>query len=87
MRDFDIQGLKQQLASADISQYPMANQIEQGALLYDADTLAGDPETAKAELYSALLDGPGIFVVRNLIQDHEIIDRASEIFDQIIESE
>lgn len=43
MRDFDIQGLKQQLASADISQYPMANQIEQGALLYDADTLAGDP--------------------------------------------
>ena len=87
MSDFDIQALKQQLASTDSSQYPMANQVEQGVLLYDADTLAGDPETAKAELYSALLSGPGIFVVRNLIQDHEIIDRASEIFEQIIERE
>ena len=87
MRDFDIQALNQQLVSTDHGQYPIADQVKQAVLLYDADTLTRDPEAARAELYSALLTGPGVVVVRNLIQDYDVIDRASEIFDQIIERE
>ena len=87
MRDFDIHALKRQLMSTDCHRYPMADQVELGVLIYDADELLRSPAAARAELYDALLVGPGVLVVRNLIQDHDVIDRASEIFERIIERE
>lgn len=40
-----------------------------------------------AELHHCLLSGPGVFVVKALVPDHDVIHRAEKAFAQIIESE
>jgi ectoine hydroxylase-related dioxygenase (phytanoyl-CoA dioxygenase family) len=70
--------------------YPLAAEVVEQVLLYDATTLQhaiGDApgrEAAETELTRALTDGPGVVVIRGAFADLSIVDRVSAAFDAII---
>jgi len=70
------------------SQYPQASDVARGILIYDAGTFPAvtSPQARKlqAELTHALLDGPGIVVLAGAFADTTVIDRASALFETII---
>src|SRR4051812_19557988 len=76
--------------TTDHGDYPHADGVEQNVLSYDGDRvlrIAAEPErrqALRAELARALLDGPGIVVVRNAFPDLSVVDRASDAFQAII---
>lgn len=69
--------------------YPQAEEVEQNVLVYDSERLrtARDRETVQDELVRALLDGPGIVVLRRAFPDLAVVDRASDAFNALIEEE
>ena len=69
--------------------YPQAEGVEQNVLVYDSELLrtARDRETVQDELVRALLDGPGIVVLRRAFPDLAVVDRASDAFNALIEEE
>lgn len=69
--------------------YPQAEGVEQNVLVYDSELLrtARDRETVQDELVRALLDGPGIVVLRRAFPDLGVVDRASDAFNALIEEE
>ncbi|NUQ99433.1 MAG: phytanoyl-CoA dioxygenase [Streptomyces sp.] len=78
----------------DAGDYPSAERVEQNVLLYDSDRLRGLSATAEgrrdvqSELVRALLDGPGIVVLKGAFADEAgVVDRASEAFRALIEEE
>lgn len=77
----------------DPTDYPHAAAVEQEVLLYDADAVrasAADPaglDAVRAELVRALGEGPGIVVLRGAFPDHDVVDRATVVFEQIIAEE
>ncbi|MES4903339.1 MULTISPECIES: phytanoyl-CoA dioxygenase family protein [unclassified Streptomyces] len=77
----------------DAGDYPFAERVERNVLLYDSArlrTLADTPEgrrTVQGELVRALLDGPGIVVLKGAFPDAAVVDRASEAFNALIEEE
>ncbi|MEV2211518.1 phytanoyl-CoA dioxygenase family protein [Streptomyces sp. NPDC050997] len=79
--------------STDPADHPSAERIEQNVPLYDSDrlrTLATSPKGRRSvqdELVRALLDGPGIVVLKGAFTDAAIVDRASEAFRALIEEE
>ncbi len=73
----------------DLADYPHAERVEQGVLVYDAQALAplvagreGRREV-QAEIARALLDGPGITVFTNAFAP-EVVDRVTTSFQSII---
>jgi len=73
--------------------YPHAATIEQGVVVYDSARLraaliteSGREEVA-GELVHALAEGPGIVVLRDAFADHDVVDRATAVFDGIIADE
>ena len=77
----------------DLADYPHAERLTQGALVYDpaslADRVGGRPTSSAAllaELGRALSTGPGIIVLAGGV-DVEVVDRASEVFDRLIQAE
>ncbi|MGO4751880.1 phytanoyl-CoA dioxygenase family protein, partial [Streptomyces sp. 2MCAF27] len=77
----------------DTGDYPSADRVERNVLLYDSGqlrALADTPEGRRAvqsELVRALLDGPGIVVLKGAFPDASVVDRASEAFHALIEEE
>jgi ectoine hydroxylase-related dioxygenase (phytanoyl-CoA dioxygenase family) len=75
----------------DATAYPHADEVVQGVLLYGdrLRTAATDPATRRdvqAELAHALLEGPGIVVLRGAFE-RAVVDRATEAFLALIERE
>jgi ectoine hydroxylase-related dioxygenase (phytanoyl-CoA dioxygenase family) len=68
--------------------YPYAEGAEQKALVYDSERLraAQDRGAVQAELARALLDGPGIIVLKRAFE-RLTVDRATEVFAALIEEE
>lgn len=76
-----------------LADYPMASAVEKNVLIYDSArvmTAAAEPDSRRAllaELCVALSSGPGVIAFRNAVSDHGVIDRATEIFNDIIEEQ
>ncbi|MDU0257640.1 phytanoyl-CoA dioxygenase family protein [Streptomyces sp. PU10] len=70
----------------DPSAYPRAAAVERNVLLYDAGALRDDAGTA-AELVHALADGPGIVVLKGAFPDPAVVDRATAVFDTLIDEQ
>ncbi len=71
----------------------MAATIEKGVPIYDCASLSdhikpGDKRDAlRAELTSVLLHGPGVFALKGAYSDTSVVDEASTVFLNIIETE
>ncbi|MFE2499479.1 phytanoyl-CoA dioxygenase family protein [Streptomyces scopuliridis] len=79
--------------STDPAHHPSAERVEQNVPLYDSDrlrSLATSPEgrrSVRDELVRALLDGPGIVVLKRAFTDAAVVNAASEVFQALIEEE
>ena len=78
--------------TTDHADYPWADAVQQGVLVYGtrALTVATDPvrrREVQAELARALMDGPGIVVVKQAFADHAVVDRATRAFEELIEAQ
>jgi ectoine hydroxylase-related dioxygenase (phytanoyl-CoA dioxygenase family) len=76
-----------------VADYPHADRVDVGVLVYDAaalrdaiDTAAGRDEVS-AELVRALTDGPGVVVFEHAFPDEAVVDRVTEVFNEIIAGE
>ena len=79
--------------TTDLAAYPHADRVERNVLVYDADVVraamatdAGHDDVG-AELVRAFTDGPGVVVFEGAFPDHAVIDRVTEVFDEIIADE
>jgi ectoine hydroxylase-related dioxygenase (phytanoyl-CoA dioxygenase family) len=78
----DLRALTAQ--QTDPADFPHA-EIVSGVTVYAADVVRGaDRREIQAELVRALLDGPGIVVLKGAFPDAAVVDRASEAFFRII---
>lgn len=79
------------LAETSLDQYPHADALEQGVLVYGS-RLGGRTATeqgrreVQAELARALADGPGIVVVKGAFE-HAVVDAATDAFSTMIEEQ
>lgn len=74
-------------ASAD--DYPHADRIEKGAVVYDSAALRASkstPQEITAEIADVLLNGPGIVVFSGAFEA-DIVERASAVFHDVIDAE
>lgn len=71
--------------------YPLATDIQSEVLIYDREVLDDAATTDKravlSELHKAFSDGPGVIVVRGLYPQSDIVDRASQAFEAIMQEE
>lgn len=93
-RDCDLRAFRREVErETDPQDYPWAKCVEQNVLIYDGARLrrAGTDASARRELQSeltaALMDGPGVLVFRHGFPDIDVVDRATEVFDALIEGE
>jgi len=76
-----------------LADYPTASAVEKNVLIYDSRKVtaaAATPEGRRAvlaEICEAFGDGPGVAVFKHAYEHTAIIDRASVVFDQIIEEQ
>ena len=77
----------------DAADYPLATEVVDRVLVYDAARLrtevagAGGPDTVAAEIVRALTDGPGVVAIRGAFPDPAVVDRATAAFDAMIADE
>jgi ectoine hydroxylase-related dioxygenase (phytanoyl-CoA dioxygenase family) len=78
----------QQLEAGD---FPLASEVVDNVLVYDRATLDNaatrDKKAVLSELHKALSYGPGVFTVRGLYEDVQVVDRASQVFEEIMSAE
>jgi ectoine hydroxylase-related dioxygenase (phytanoyl-CoA dioxygenase family) len=80
-------------AATDPADYPLAARVEKGVLIYDCPSLVPrieDPaftDTLMAEWADAFANGPGVLVLSGAEPDHAMIDRASDIFRDLIDQQ
>jgi ectoine hydroxylase-related dioxygenase (phytanoyl-CoA dioxygenase family) len=68
----------------DLADYPHADEVVQGVLVYEGGRLAGaDRREIQAELARALAEGPGVLVVRHAVH-RSVVDRATAAFEELI---
>ena len=79
--------------TTDLAAYPHAHRVESNVLVYDTErvrkgitTEAGRHDVC-AELVRAFTDGPGVVVFEGAFPDHAVVDRVTEVFDEIIADE
>lgn len=78
-------------APTDPADYPLAARVEKRVLVYDCPALLPcltDPafaESLMAEWADAFANGPGVLVLQGAEPDHAMIDRASDIFRDLID--
>ncbi|MFE0984475.1 phytanoyl-CoA dioxygenase family protein [Streptomyces rochei] len=86
-RDCDLDAFRALVEqSTDPAAHPRAAAVEHNVPLYDAGELRDDEGTA-AELVHALADGPGIVVLKGAFPDASVVDRATAVFDALIEEQ
>jgi len=95
---FDVDDIKlsefASLCSQTVSleDYNFSSDIKQRVVIYEGDnirSLISTPQALdlKTELHHCIKEGPGVVVVRQAFQDMKVIDRATEIFQEIIDEE
>ncbi|MHC2482740.1 phytanoyl-CoA dioxygenase family protein [Rhizobium leguminosarum] len=76
-----------------LADYPSASAVEKNVLIYDSRKVMAAAATAEgrravlAEICEAFGEGPGVAVFKHAYEDTAVIDRASMIFDAIIEEQ
>ncbi len=71
--------------TTDLADYPLAAEVVDNVLVYEADRLLGTAEErVAAELVRALTDGPGVVAIRGAFPDTGVVDRATAAFDAMI---
>ncbi len=76
-----------------LADYPLAADLQKGVLIYDCHSLReriGDPEydqMLRAEWAEAMANGPGVVVLAGAETDHAMLDRASAMFRDMIETQ
>ncbi|MFD8421542.1 phytanoyl-CoA dioxygenase family protein [Streptomyces sp. NPDC059466] len=87
--DCDLDAFRALVAErTDPRDYPYAADVARNVPLYDSDRVrAADPRAVRTEWVRALLDGPGIVVLRGAFADLDLVDRASDVFRALIERE
>lgn len=79
--------------TTDLADYPHADHVEQGVLVYDSAALRSATSTpsgadaVEIELVRALSEGPGVVVLKGAFPDTSVVDRVTEVFDAIIADE
>lgn len=74
----------------ELSDYPHAQSVESNVLLYDASMIPTEPlarVALEAEIARVLNDGPGVLVFKGAFARTDIIDDATRVFLDIIETE
>jgi ectoine hydroxylase-related dioxygenase (phytanoyl-CoA dioxygenase family) len=78
---------------ADLAEYPHAAEVVHNVVVYECGTLSNVTSSAEgrrrvqAELARVLLDGPGIVVLKGAFSDLEVVDRATNVFQAIIDEQ
>lgn len=76
-----------------LSDWPHAHAVEENLLVYSGDDVRAasvDPESRQALMHEwsqALATGPGIIAIQNAMPDHDVIDRANDLFSRIIQEQ
>ncbi|MHC2218282.1 phytanoyl-CoA dioxygenase family protein [Rhizobium leguminosarum] len=76
-----------------LADYPSASAVEKKVLIYNSRKVMAAAATAEgrravlAEICEAFGEGPGVVVFKHAYEDTAVIDRASTIFDAIIEEQ
>ncbi|MCJ9696764.1 phytanoyl-CoA dioxygenase family protein [Rhizobium sp. PRIMUS64] len=76
-----------------LADYPSASAVEKNVLIYNSRKVMAAAATAEgrravlAEICEAFGEGPGVVVFKHAYEDTAVIDRASTIFDAIIEEQ
>jgi ectoine hydroxylase-related dioxygenase (phytanoyl-CoA dioxygenase family) len=79
--------------TTDPADFPLAAEVVQNVLVYDADRLRDEvarpdgEDVVSAELVRALTDGPGVVALRGAFTDTSVVDRATAAFDAMIADE
>jgi ectoine hydroxylase-related dioxygenase (phytanoyl-CoA dioxygenase family) len=79
--------------TTDTADYPLADRVEKGVLVYDCPGLlprladAGFADTLMAEWADAFAAGPGVIVLSGAESDHAMIDHASDLFRDLIDQQ
>ncbi|MGL4488325.1 MAG: phytanoyl-CoA dioxygenase family protein [Rhizobiaceae bacterium] len=79
--------------NVNLAEYPFAKDAEKNVLIYDCNHLRSlikeddQRKAVMAEFSDALLNGPGVLVLKYAELDHDMIDYASDIFRDIIEEQ
>ena len=79
--------------ATEIADYPLATEVVDRVLVYDADRLRSaqreddGADTVATELVRALTDGPGVVAIRGAFPDTGVVDRATAAFDAMIADE
>ncbi len=79
--------------TTDLAAYPHADRVESNVLVYDSERLRaaiateGGRDDVSAELVRGFTEGPGVVVLEGAFPDHAVIDRVTEVFDEIIAGE
>ena len=79
--------------TTNLADYPFADSVQSNVLIYDCNAIRTaiiDPDRRKwllAEWAEALMDGPGVVVLKYAETDHAMIDTASDIFRAIIDEQ
>ncbi len=79
--------------TTDLRDYPLAQAVERNVLVYDCDRLRSHCRTTHArrvvqeELATALMDGPGLVVLKKSFTDLSVVDRASAAFRALVEDQ
>ena len=76
--------------NANSKDYKFSLDIEQRVVFYEGEHIQALISTKqalelKSELHHCIKDGPGVVVVRQAFQDMKVIDRSTELFQEIIE--
>lgn len=80
-------------AVTDPADYPLAARVEKGVLIYDCPALlprladAAFADTLMAEWADAFANGPGVLVLAGAEADHAMLDRASDLFRDLIDQQ
>jgi ectoine hydroxylase-related dioxygenase (phytanoyl-CoA dioxygenase family) len=83
LEDFRAQVIRE----TELADYPHADDVRSNVLVYSATTVAtADRRELAAELIRALADGPGVVVFEGAYSP-DVVDRASEAFFAIIDSQ
>ena len=78
--------------SVNAEDYPFSAEVQQKVVIYEGDRIrsllgAEQAQDLKTELHHCLKDGPGVLVISKAFPDFHVIDRATEVFKEIIAGE
>lgn len=77
----------------NLADWPFAAGVDKDVLIYDGKAvgeMARDPQARRdvmAEWVEAFSTGPGVIVIKSAIADHAVVDRATEVFSDIVKAE